>query len=74
MLFLNDNQLSKKGSPGGSDSKESVCLSGVVDLIPGLGGFPGEGNGNPLQYTCQENSMDRGVWQFPVHDVAKGQT
>ena len=45
-----------------------------VGLIPGLGRYPGEGNGNPLQYSCLENSMDRGAWQATVHGVAKSQT
>ena len=45
-----------------------------VGLIPGLGRSPGEGNGNPLQYSCLENSMDRGAWQATVHRVAKSQT
>ena len=48
---------------GGSDSKESACNAGDTGSIPGSGGPPGEGNGNPLQYSCLENSMDRGVWQ-----------
>ena len=43
-------------------------------LIPGLGRFPGEGNANPLQYYCLENSMDRGVWQAAVHGVGKSWT
>ena len=43
-------------------------------LIPGLGRSPGGGNGNPLQYSCLENSMDRGVWQATVHSVAESQT
>ena len=43
-------------------------------LIPGSGRFPGEGNGNPLQYSCLENPMDRGAWQAIVHWVAKSQT
>ena len=42
-------------------------------LIPGLGRSPGIGNGNPLQYSCLENSMDRGAWQAPVNEVAKSQ-
>ena len=49
--------------PGGSDSKESACSAGDPGLIPGLGRSPGEGNGSPLQYSCLENSMDRGTWQ-----------
>ena len=43
-------------------------------LIPGLGSSPGEGNGNPLQYSCLENPMDRGAWRATVHRVAKSQT
>ena len=48
----------------------------VRDLgsIPGLGRSPGEGNGNPLQYSCQESSMDRGAWWATVHEVVKSQT
>ena len=49
------------GCPGGSDGKESACNAGDPGLISGLGRFPGEGNGNPLQYSCLENSMDRGA-------------
>ena len=45
-----------------------------VVSIPGLGGSPGEGNGNPLQCSCQENPMDRGAWQATVHGVAKSRT
>ena len=48
--------------PGGSDGKESACNAGNLGLIPGSGRYPGEGNGNPLQYSCLENSMDRGAW------------
>jgi len=50
------------GFPGGSDSKESACNAGDPSLIPDLGGSPGEGNGNPLQYSCLENPLDRGGW------------
>ena len=49
------------GFPGGSDCKESTCSAGDLGLIPGSGRSPGEGNGNPLQYPCLENSMDRGA-------------
>ena len=49
------------GSPGGSDGKESACNVGSLGLIPGLGRSPAEGNGNPLQDFCLENSMDRGA-------------
>ena len=62
------------GFPGGSDSQDSVCNAGNPGLIPGLGRSPGEGNGNPLQYSCLENLVDRGAWQAPVHGVAKSQT
>ena len=48
--------------PGSSDGKESACNAGVLGLIPELGRSPGEGNGNPLQYSCLENPMDRGTW------------
>ena len=48
--------------PGGSDSKASVYNVRDLGSIPGLGRFPGEGNGNPLQYSCLENPMDGGVW------------
>ena len=49
--------------PGGSDGKESTCKVGDLGSIPGLGRSSGEGNGNPLQYSRLENSMDRGAWQ-----------
>ena len=51
-----------KDFPGGSDSKASIYNAGDPGLIPGLGRSPGEGNGNPLQYYCLENPMDRGAW------------
>ena len=51
-----------KSFPAGSDGKESACNAGDASLIPGSGGSPGEGNGNRLQYSCLENSMDRGAW------------
>ena len=59
---------------GGSDGK--ACARNVGDLgsIPGSGRSPGEGNGNPLQYSCLENSMDGGAWWAIVHAVAKSQT
>ena len=53
---------SKGGFPCGLDSKESAWNVGDPGSIPGMGRSPGEGNGNPLQYSCLENSMDRGVW------------
>ena len=63
----------KKGFPGGSDGKESACNAGDPCLIPGWGRSSGEGNGNPFQYSCLKNSMDRGAWQAIVHRVTKSQ-
>ena len=60
--------------PDGSDSKESACNAGHPRLILELGRSPGEGHGNPLQYSCLENFMDRGAWQTTVHEISKGQT
>ena len=51
--------------------KNLPANAGDVGLIPGSGGSPGVGNGNPLQYSCLENSMDRGVWRTKVHGVPK---
>ena len=62
------------GLPGSSDGKESACNAGDLGSIPGLGRFPGGGNGNPFQYSCLENSMDRGAWRATVHGVAKSRT
>ena len=59
----------RKGFPGGSGGKESACNAVYPGLIPGLGRFPGEGNGNPLQYSCLENPMDGGTWWATVHGV-----
>ena len=62
------------GFPGGSEVKASAYNAGDPYSIPGLGRSPGEGNGNPLQYSCRENPMDRGAWQATVHGVAKSRT
>ena len=62
------------GFHGGSDSKESACNAGGPSSVPGLERSPGEGNGNPLQYSCLENPKDGGAWQATVHGVAKSQT
>ena len=59
--------------PGGSEGKEFACDARDQGWIPGLGRSPGEGNGNPLQYTCLENFMARGAWQVTVHGVTKNQ-
>ena len=71
---MNEANLLVKGFPGGSDGKESACSAGNMGLIPGLGRSPGEGNGNPLQYSCLGNPMDGGAWQATVHGVAQSQT
>ena len=55
------------GFPGGSDSRESACNVRDLGLIPGLGRSPGEGNDDPLQYSCLGSPMDRGTWQATVH-------
>ena len=60
--------------PGGSDGKASVYNVRDPGSIPGLGRFPGEGNGNPLQYSCLENPMDGGAWQATVHRGTKSWT
>ena len=61
--------MGNSGLPYGSDGKDSAC---ITDLW--LGRSPGEGNGNPLQYSCLENFMDRGAWCATVHGVAKNWT
>ena len=60
--------------PCGSDNKESVCNAGDPGSVSGSGRSPGEGNGNPLQYSCLENSMDRGDWWATVHGVTESDT
>ena len=63
-----------RGFPGGSVVKNPFANAGDAggtSLIPGLGRSPGEGTGNPLQYSCLENSMDRGTWETTVHGVIK---
>ena len=63
------------GFPGGSDDKESAsCNAEDLGSIPGLGRSPGEGHGNPLQYSCLENPMDKGAWWAIVHGVTKNWT
>jgi len=59
------------GFPHSSVGKSSACNAGHPGLIPGSGRSPGEGNGNPLQYSYLENPMDRGAWQATVHGVAR---
>ena len=60
--------------PGGSEGKASACDAGDPGSIPGSGRSPGEGNGNPLQYSCLENPMDKGAWWATIHRVAKSRT
>ena len=60
--------------PCGGSGKESACNVGDLGSIPGSGKSPGEGNGNPLQYSCQENPMDRGTFLATVHGVTKSWT
>ena len=62
------------GFSGGSAVRNLPADVRDAGLIPGLGRSPGEGNGNPLQYSCLENFMDRGAWRAAVHGVAKSQT
>ena len=62
------------GFPGGSEVKVSACNVGDLGSIPGLGRSTGEGNGNPLQYSCLENPMDRGAWWATVHGVTESRT
>ena len=62
------------GFPGGSDDKKSACNAGELGSIPGSGRSPGEGTGNPLQYSYLENSMERGAWWATVRGVKKSRT
>ena len=59
---------------GGSVGKEPTCNAGDMDSIPECGRSPGGGNGNPLQYSCLGNPIDRGAWQTAVHGVAEKRT
>ena len=61
-------------SSGGSDGKESACNAEDLGSTPGSGRSPGEENGNPLQYSCLDNPMDRGAWQAIAHGVTKSRT
>ena len=59
---------------GGSAVKNPPASAGDAGSIPGPGRSPGKGNGNPLQYSCLGNPMDRGAWQAIVHGIAKSET
>ena len=63
--------MQKPGLPCSSNSKESACNAGDLDSIPSSGESPGGGNGNPLQYSCLESSMNRGAWWATAHGVAE---
>ena len=73
-LYLANVYQGNQGFPGGSDCKESAWNAGNLGLIPGLGRSPGGGHGNPLQYSCLENPMDRGAWRATVQGTAKSRT
>ena len=66
--------ITLQGFPGGSEGKVSACNVGDLGSVPGSGRSPEEGNGNPLQYSCLENPMNREAWEATVHGVAKSQT
>ena len=72
--FRSDNQeitFLVQRFPGDSDSKESTCNAGDLGSNPGLARSPGGGHGNPVQYSCLENPMDKGAWQAIVHEVTE---
>ena len=69
--FIIKNKISGN-FPGGSDNKESTCNAGDLGSIPRSGRSPGEGNSYPLQYSCLENSMDKGTWQATVQKSPSG--
>ena len=73
LKYLGESIL-ESGLPLWLNSKESTCNAGDIGSVPGWGRSPGEGHGNPLQYSCWENPMDRGAWQATVHRVAQSQT
>ena len=71
--FCTDLPMILEGFPGGSEVKASAYITGDLGSIPGSGRSPGEGNGNPLQYSCLENPVDGGAWWAIVHGVTKSQ-
>ena len=73
--FIFSQVQADRGFPGGSAGEEPACNArGDMGSIPGSGRSPREGNGYPLQYSCPENSMDRGAWRATVHGIAKRRT
>ena len=73
-LVLARMKAVSEGFPGGSDGKETPYNAGDLGSIPGSGRSPGEGNSKPLQYSCLEESMDRGVWPATVHGITTSWT
>ena len=73
-LAKQEQLMSNRGFPGGANGEKSACNVGDLGSIPGSGRSPGEGHGNPLQYSCLENPMDRGAWQATFSGVTKSQT
>ena len=72
--FRKTSTSASLGFPGGSEGKASACNARDLGSIPGLGRSPGEGNGNPLQYSCLENPCGQRSWWATVHRVSKSQT
>ena len=70
-VLFGDYYTKLLGLPGGSDRKEFACSAGCWGLILGSGRSPAEGNGNPLQYSCLENSVDRGAWCCKESDMTE---
>ena len=70
LVLLLIKSITVMGFPGGSNGKESACSVGDLGSIPGLGRSPGGGNGNPLQYSCLENSTDREAWMATAHRIS----
>ena len=73
-MGLTDTHYYISGFPGVSDDKEPAYNAGDLDLIPGSGRYPREGNGNPLQYSCLGNFMDREAWRATVYEIRKSWT
>ena len=69
-FYLSTSNKLKQGFPDSLNSKEFACNAGDLGSIPGLARSPGEGNGDSLQYSCLENSMDRGACQVTVHWIS----
>ena len=74
LLSLRGETKNLEGFPGGSVAKNLTASAGDLGLIPGWGRSPGGGSGNPLQYSCLHNSMDRGAWCAAFHGVTKSWT